>query len=138
MLLILLSVSQIVLLKVLQTKTNHSMTWRSSHWHFCSLVINRESAKLDLIILDKTLHASLSLSVNHSSSKKSPRRLIPLYLQCLTSGFSVLVKMCGAVDRPNGKTVKIKYLRALLSGNFQANPKNVWYSGWISMWWYPI
>jgi hypothetical protein len=42
------------------------------------------------------------------------------------------------VDRPNAKTVKIKYLRALLSGNFQANPKNVWYSGWISMWWYPI
>jgi hypothetical protein len=80
----------------------------------------------------------LKTVLSHLKSDLIFPRLIPLYLQCLTSCFSVLVKMCGAMDRPNGKSVKIKYLRVLLSGNFQANPKNVWYSGWISMWWYPF
>ena len=125
MLSILFSDRHILQFKVFQIKPNHSITWHGSHRHLSSLIINPDSCKSDLTRWDKPLqHASRSLSVNHPSSRKSPK-LIPLYLQYLTSGFNILVKICGAVDSPNGKTVNTKYLHDLLLGNLHANPKNV-------------
>ena len=112
------------------SRPSHSRTWHGSNRHFSSLVTNPESVRSVLTRWDKAWHAPFVFSVDHPSSKKS-RRLVALYRQYLTSGRSSLVKICGAVDRPNGRTVKTKYLRVLLSENFQEKPKNVWYSSMV-------
>lgn len=47
----------------------------------------------------------------------------------------IVVKINETEHRPKGKTLKTKYL--FFSLKFHAEPKNLWWFSFISMWWYP-
>ena len=53
------------------------------------------------------------LSITRPSSKKQAI-FVELNLQYFTNGLTTLVKTKGAVDKPNGRTVKTKNFRVLL------------------------
>ena len=111
---------------------NQSRTGVGTQMDFSQLGTNPEETKSDL-----TLRLWEEVTWYEGPSPKPSSRYttiwIPSCLQWATRGLNSLVKMYGAEERPNGRTLKQKYLTFPLKN--QEKPKNDQWGGKLSTWW---
>ena len=125
-----LSVIEIVPVTKSQFKPNQKSTRVWFHSDLAELATNPALFKDDCTNNEFSLAIGSESPFPHPSSRNTTV-LIPLDLQNLTSGLRHLVKTYGAELRPNGQKYRT------VPAKTQEKPRKDWWSGKISIWWYP-